>query len=188
MSKKTDETAPLEQEPKIKAAQEQPDEVPAQEASVPAEELEQMAKRADSLEKELLACKDQHLRLAAEYDNFRKRSQKEKETIYQEAQAATVLKLLPVYDNLERALLQPTEDEAFRKGIELTMNQCREIFEKLGVAEIPALNAPFDPDRHNAVMHVEDPSVGENTVVEVLQKGFTLGERVIRVAMVKVAN
>ena len=93
-----------------------------------------------------------------------------------------------MYDNLERALKQPCGDEAYAKGVEMTMNQLKEVFSKLGITEIPALGEPFDPNVHNAVMHVEDDSVGENTIVEVFQAGFKNGEKVIRFAMVKVAN
>ena len=131
---------------------------------------------------------DSYLRLAADYDNFRKRTAKEKEQSYSNGKADAVEKLLPVYDNLERALNQPTEDEAYKKGVEMTMNQLKEVFSKLDIEEIPALNQPFDPNLHNAVMHVEDDSVEENTVVEVFQAGFRTGEKVIRFSMVKVAN
>lgn len=131
---------------------------------------------------------DKFLRLAAEYDNFRKRTQKEKEGIWAEAKGDTALAFLPVYDNLERALKQETADEAYKKGVEMTMNQLKEVLAKLGITEIPALGQPFDPNRHNAVMHVEDEALGESTVCEVFQPGFTLGEKVVRFAMVKVAN
>jgi len=131
---------------------------------------------------------DQFLRLAAEYDNFRKRSQKEKEAIWQEATAQTVVQLLPIYDNLARALQQGTEDADFLKGVEMTMGQMEKVFEKLGVAKIDSLGEVFDPERHNAVMHIEDEAAGENTIVEVFEEGFMLGEKVIRFAMVKVAN
>ena len=142
----------------------------------------------DALRKALADKEDQYLRLAAEYDNFRKRSQKEKEGIYQGAKSDAVAAFLPVYDNLDRALKQETADEAYKKGVEMTMAGLKEILSKLGVEEIPALGETFDPALHNAVMHVEDESAGENTVVEVFQTGFKLGEKVIRFAMVKVAN
>ncbi len=131
---------------------------------------------------------DQFLRLAAEYDNFRRRSQKEKESIWADAKAETALTFLPVYDNLERALKQECTDAAYAKGVEMTMTGLKEVLNKLGIEEIPALGQPFDPNIHNAVMHTEDPDVGENTIVEVFQTGFTAGEKVIRFAMVKVAN
>ena len=110
------------------------------------------------------------------------------ESIWAQAKADTAVAFLPVYDNLERALKQPTADEAYKKGVEMTMNQLKEIFSKLGITEIPAQGEPFDPNLHNAVMHVEDESLGENVVAEVFQAGFMLGEKVIRFAMVKVAN
>ena len=121
-------------------------------------------------------------------DTFRKRSQKERDGLYADIKADTLLKFLPVYDNLERALSTPTSDEAYRKGVEMTMVQFNQTLEKLGITEIPALGEKFDPNVHNAVMHVEDESLGENEVVEVFQKGFKLNDKVIRFAMVKVAN
>ncbi len=134
------------------------------------------------------AQEDKYARLCAEYDNFRRRSQKEKEGTYADATADTVKALLPVYDNLERALKQDTADEAFKKGVEMTMAGLRKALEGLGVTEIDAVGRPFDPNVHNAVMHIEDENLGENTVAEVFQTGFMLGEKVIRFAMVKVAN
>lgn len=131
---------------------------------------------------------DSYLRLAAEYDNFRKRSQREKDSLYTEIRAETVGKFLPVYDNLERALKQETADEAFKKGVEMTMTQLTGIFEKLGVTAFGEAGEQFDPAAHNAVMHCEDENAGENTIVEVFQKGFRVGDKVIRFAMVKVAN
>ena len=142
----------------------------------------------DQAKADLAKEHDNYLRLAAEYDNFRKRSQKEKDNLYTEIKAETVEKFLPVYDNLERALKQETADEAFKKGVEMTMTQLREILTKLGISEIPALGESFDPNLHNAVMHVEDEAAGENTIVDVFQAGFKLGDKVIRFAMVKVAN
>ena len=160
---------------------ETPETVPAPEEAPAQPELE-------ALKAELAAKEDQYLRLAAEYDNFRKRSIKEKESAWSDAKGDTAAAFLPVYDNLERALKQPCGDEAYAKGVEMTRNQLKEVFSKLGITEIPALGEPFDPNVHNAVMHVEDDSVGENTIVEVFQAGFKNGEKVIRFAMVKVAN
>ena len=137
---------------------------------------------------EQMVSKDQFLRLAAEYDNYRKRTAKEKESLWTDAKADTVQAFLPVYDNLERALKQDTADEAFKKGVEMTMNQLKEVFARLGVTEIEAEGKPFDPNLHNAVMHIEDENLGENTVAQVFQAGFMLGEKVIRFAMVQVAN
>ena len=142
----------------------------------------------ETLKASLAAQEDKYLRLAAEYDNFRKRSQKEKEALWSDAKADTVSAFLPVYDNLERAMKQETADEAYKKGVEMTMNQLTEVLKKLGVEVIEAQGQPFDPALHNAVMHIEDENFGENTVAEVFQSGFKLGEKVIRFAMVKVAN
>ena len=149
---------------------------------------EQMEKM-EALAAQLAAQQDKFLRLAAEYDNYRKRTAKEKEAIYADAKIDTVTALLPVYDNLERGLAQyGAEDSPHRKGLEMIFAQFKESLAKLGVTAIDAVGQPFDPEKHNAVMHVEDESVGENTVVEVLQQGFTLGDRVLRFAIVKVAN
>lgn len=137
---------------------------------------------------EQVVPKDQFLRLAAEYDNYRKRTAKEKEGLWTDAKADTVQAFLPVYDNLERAMKQETSDEAYKKGVEMTMNQLKEVFAKLGVTEIEAEGKPFDPNLHNAVMHIEDENLGENTVAQVFQAGFVLGDKVIRFAMVQVAN
>ncbi len=132
--------------------------------------------------------KEKFLRLAAEYDNFRKRSQKEREALYADVRADTIAKILPVYDNLARALKQETADAAFYKGVEMTMAQLKEIFEKLGIKEIEALGKTFDPAYHNAVMHVDDDSFGESEIVEEFEKGFIMGEKIIRFSVVKVAN
>ena len=131
---------------------------------------------------------DAHLRLAAEYDNFRKRSQKEKDASYTNGKADTIAKLLPVYDNLERAMNQPTEDAAYKKGVELTMQGLLKIFGDLGVEVYGETGDEFDPNLHNAVMHIESEDLGENTISQVFQKGFKSGEKVIRFAMVQVAN
>ena len=131
---------------------------------------------------------DAHLRLAADYDNFRKRSIKEKEQSYGNGKADAVEKLLPVYDNLERALNQPTEDAAYKKGVEMTMTQLVNIFNGLGVEIFGEAGETFDPNIHNAVMHTEDDTVAENTITQVFQKGFKLGEKIVRFAMVQVAN
>ncbi len=154
-----------------------------------AELLEAMTREAHKLAEELATEKEKYLRVMAEYDNFRKRSQKERENIYADVRADTITKILPVFDNLERALKQETADEAYRKGVEMTMNQLKEILEKFGVAEIDAKPGDkFDPAVHNAVMHVEDDAQGEGVVVEEFQKGFRLGDKVIRCSVVKVAN
>ena len=151
------------------------------EASPPPEELEGLRKALEEKE-------GQYLRLAAEYDNFRKRSQKEKDNLYTEIRAETVGKFLPVYDNLERALNQPTVDEAYKKGVEMTMGGLIEVMEKLGVQAFGDVGDTFDPNMHNAVMHCEDENLGENVLAEVFQKGFRVGDKVVRFAMVRVAN
>lgn len=132
---------------------------------------------------------DRYLRMAAEYDNFRKRSRAERDSVHAEAVAYTVKALLATVDNLSRALAQPTEDAAYKQGIEMTYNQMMESFQSLGVTEIVSEpGTVFDPNLHNAVMHIDDDSFGENVIAEVFQKGFQLGDKVIRHAMVKVAN
>ena len=134
------------------------------------------------------AERDAHLRVAAEFDNFRKRTIKEKEASYGNGKADAVAKILPIYDNLERALNQPTEDAAYKKGVEMTMNELLKIFTGLGVEVFGAPGDAFDPNLHNAVMHIDDENLGENVVSQVFQKGFKIGEKVVRFAMVQVAN
>ena len=136
----------------------------------------------------LAEAADKYLRLAAEYDNYRKRTAKEKDAAWTEAKAQTVAAFLPVFDNLERALKQDTADEAYKKGVELTMKGLQDALTGLGVEMIRALGETFDPNRHNAVMHCDDPEAGENTIVEVFQQGFACGYKVIRFSMVRVAN
>lgn len=156
-----------------------------------AAEPEAKEEKAEEVQAEVVEVKipdDRYLRLMAEYDNYRKRSQKEKEGLYETVKADTASKFLPVYDNLVRALSQPTEDEACRKGVEMIMNQFNSTLEKLGITKIESLGQSFDPTLHNAVMHVDDEEKGENEIVEVFQEGFKLGDKVIRFAMVKVAN
>lgn len=150
------------------------------------EQPEQTAE--EKLQAERREQEDKYLRLLAEYDNYRKRSQKEKENAWVTAKAETAKEFLPVYDNLERALKQETADEAYAKGVQMTMNQLKAVLEKLGIEEIPALGEVFDPALHDAVMHIEDETLGENTVAEVFQAGFKSGDKIIRHAMVKVAN
>ncbi len=152
-----------------------------------AKDKEEMSKE-EALKAELNCERDKYLRLAAEYDNYRKRSQKEREALFTDVKAETLHQILPVYDNLERALKMKCEDEAFYKGIEMTMNQLLDIFQKMGLTMIPALGEKFDPTIHNAVMHEENENVGENTIVEEFQKGFKMGDKVIRFSVVKVAN
>ena len=134
------------------------------------------------------AERDAHLRLAAEYDNFRKRTVKEKEASYGNGKADAVAKMLPVYDNLERALNQETSDAAYKKGVEMTMNELVKIFTSLGVEIFGNVGDEFDPNLHNAVMHVDSEELGENVIAQVFQKGFKIGDKVVRFAMVQVAN
>lgn len=157
------------------------------EADASKPEKEQRAEKTSAAD-ELAVLNDKYLRICAEYDNFRKRSQRERDGLYAEIKAETLKKFLPVYDNLVRALDQPTSDEAYRRGVEMIMSQFNTTMEKLGVSEIESLGCKFDPSLHNAVMHVDDEEKGENEIVEVFQKGFKMGDKVIRFAMVKVAN
>lgn len=149
---------------------------------------EKKEEKKPDLKAEMDTLNDKYLRICAEYDNFRKRSQKEKDDLYTVIKAETVGKFLPVYDNLERALAQETADEAYKKGVEMTMNQLVKVMEGLGVTSFGEIGEAFDPARHNAVMHVEEEGLGDNVIAEVFQKGFLVGEKVIRFAMVKVAN
>ena len=134
------------------------------------------------------AERDAHLRIAAEYDNFRKRTIKEKEASYGNGKADAVAKILPIYDNLERALNQETTDVAYKKGVELTMNELLKIFGNLGVEVFGNVGDEFDPNLHNAVMHIENEELPENSLSAVFQKGFKIGDKVVRFAMVQVAN
>lgn len=159
------------------AGDETKDQQPAAEETVPAAETEKQP-----------AESERYLRLMAEFDNYKKRSVKERESIYTDVRVDTVSRFLPVYDNLERALRAETADEAYKKGVEMTFNQLMDVFGKLGVEPIESVGKPFDPNLYNAVMHVEDPDRGENEIVEEFQKGFKIGDKVIRFSMVKVAN
>lgn len=151
-------------------------------------ELDTVKAELDALKAEKDELYDKYLRTLAEYDNFRKRSQREKDAIYGDATAEAVKKLLPVLDNFERALNYECKDEEFKKGISLIQNTLIEVFDNLGVKEIPAMDAQFDPNLHEAVMHLDNPAYGENIVTDVYRKGYTLGDKVIRHSMVVVAN
>ena len=199
MSKKQQTEAAEAKQEKTEAAAEETAKEAAEEKTEAAPEAEQAPAEAKAEEKTeeaaeqpkdaaLAAMNDKYLRLCAEYDNFRKRSQKEKDALYDDIKANTLKSFLPVYDNLVRALNQPTEDEAYKKGVEMIMAQFRATMEKLGVTPMECLGQKFDPAFHNAVMHVEDKEKGESEIVEVFQQGFMLGDKVIRFAMVKVAN
>ena len=144
---------------------------------------------AELAAKQLESVKDQFVRLTAEYDNYRKRTAKEKDSLYQDAKADTIKEFLAVYDNLERAVsTEGDEDSPHKKGLEMIFHQYQEILKKLGVTEIEAQGAPFDPEKHNAVMHIDDENFGENVVSQVFQAGFMLGDKVLRHAIVQVAN
>ena len=180
MSSKKKDAAPAEEAP-----------VEAETAAEPSAEdvkTDPASAELEELKTALAAEKEKYLRLFAEYDNFRKRSSRERDNIYADVKADTLSKLLPIYDNLERALKQETSDEAYRKGVEMTMNQFTETLKVLGVEAIPALGETFDPTVHNAVMHTEDSEKGAGEIVQEFQKGFRMGERVIRFSMVQVAN
>ena len=163
-----------------------------EETPTPEEELEETAveaaPEANPWEEKFNAEHDARLRVAAEYDNFRKRAVKEKDAAYGNGKADAVAKILPIYDNLERALNQPTEDAAFKKGVEMTMTELTKILNGLGVEIFGEVGDGFDPNLHNAVMHTQDESLGENVIAQVFQKGFKIGEKVVRFAMVQVAN
>ena len=167
-----------------------PQEEVKEETVQPEEAAEQVqeAPQVDPWEEKYNAEHDSYLRLAADYDNFRKRTAKEKDQLYASGKADAVEKLLPVYDNLERALNQPTEDAAYKKGVEMTMTQLVSILNGLGVEIYGQIGETFDPNIHNAVMHTEDETAEENTITQVFQKGFKMGEKIVRFAMVQVAN
>ena len=177
--KKEPEQKPETQEQPPEAAQ--PEEA-KQEAAPQETELEK-------LQKEFEEHKQQHRRVLAEYDNFRKRSQNEKNAIYNNAVSDTVQAILPIADNIERALSQENASaEDMKKGVEMIENQIKACFEKLGLEEMGQVGETFDPNLHNAVAHIEDESLGENVIAAVYQKGYKLGDRVVRHAMVQVAN
>ena len=179
-----EEVQPKAEEPK---QEEKPAEAPKKEEK-PAKEPKAKAEKEPDLKTQLAAEKDKYLRLLAEYDNFRRRSQKEKENIYTDVRGETLKKFLPVYDSLYRALMQTAEDDPARKGLEMIMTQYENALTQLGVSLIEAVGQPFDANFHNAVMHVEDESVGENIVVEEFEKGFKIGDKVLRYSVGKVAN
>ena len=160
----------------------------AEKVEGPAVQEPEKAPEVNPFEEKYNAEHDSYLRLAADYDNYRKRTAKEKEQSYSNGKADTILKLLPIYDNLERAMSQDTEDAAYKKGVEMTMTELVKIFTGLGVEIFGEAGEHFDPSLHNAVMHTEDDRVGESTITQVFQKGFKLGEKIGRFAMVQVAN
>ena len=150
-------------------------------------EIADKDKKLEFKEKEIKSLNDKYLRMMAEYDNFRKRSAKEKESTYADAYADAIATVLPVFDNLEKAS-EYSDAEAVKKGVQMTLKGVQDSFEKLGIEAFGKAGEKFDPNRHNAVMHIDDESLEEGVIVEVFQKGFAKGDKVIRYAMVKVAN
>ena len=180
--------AEVKEETKAAPEAEQKPDKKAEKKSEKAEKKSEKAPTKKSLEEELAAGRDKYLRLLAEYDNFRRRSAKERENIYTDVRCETLKKFLPVYDSLSRALAQTPEDDACRKGLEMIMTQYEKSLEQLGVVMIEAVGQPFDANLHNAVMHIEDENYGENVIVEEFEKGFKIGDKILRYSMVKVAN
>lgn len=199
MSKKKHEMEPEQELPveDLKAEAEQAaeqtaeqnaEQTPAEPETAAAEPETEAAPQQPDTAQQLKAAEDRYMRLAAEYDNFRKRSARERDALFADVRSDTVVKFLPVYDNLLRAIAMTPEGDPGRKGIEMTLTQFETVLTKLGVTPIEALGQSFDPALHNAVMHTEDPEQGESIVVEEFEKGFKMGDKVIRFSMVKVAN
>lgn len=199
MSKKKHELEPEQELPveDLKAEAEQAaeqtaeqnaEQTPAEPETAAAEPETEAAPQQPDTAQQLKAAEDRYMRLAAEYDNFRKRSARERDALFADVRSDTVVKFLPVYDNLLRAIAMTPEGDPGRKGIEMTLTQFETVLTKLGVTPIEALGQSFDPALHNAVMHTEDPEQGESVVVEEFEKGFKMGDKVIRFSMVKVAN
>lgn len=183
MSEKVKHESELQEEAQTEAQPEAQDSAAEQPAEQASEKTE-----AALLKEQLEAANDRLLRTTAEYDNFRKRSQREKEAIYPQATAATVAQFVPILDTFDRALSAPCTDQEFKKGVEMILTNFKEVLGKLGVEEFGAVGDLFDPEQHNAVMHIEDDSVETSVIVDVFQKGYRMGERIVRHAMVKVAN
>ena len=184
-----EDTAPQEQAQGAEAGEQEKQEAAGAETPETFTLTREQMEKMEGLAGQLSALNDQHLRLMAEYDNYRKRTQKEKESIYQDAKADTIGKFLEVYDNLERAVSQEgDEDNVHKKGMTMIFHELQGILEKLGVTVVDPVGQPFDPEKHNAVLHIEDENLGENVVSQVFQKGFLLGDKVIRFATVVVAN
>lgn len=161
-----------------------------QEASEKAEEIpkEEEQSEEEKLKAELLEQKDKYLRVMAEYDNFRKRTAKERLELISTAKADAITQILPVIDNFERALSAQTQDETYKAGIEMIFKQLGDVLKNLGIEEINPLGETFDPNVANAVNQIEDENLGENEVAQVFQKGYRIGDKVLRYAMVVVAN
>lgn len=163
-------------------------ETPETEATAEATPETPEKSEAEKLQEQVDTLNERLLRTMAEYDNFRRRSQREKESIYPQATAAAVAQFVPILDTFDRALGSPCTDEDFKKGVEMILANFKEVLKKLGVEEFAEVGDAFDPEMHNAVMHVEDDSMEAGVIAEVFQKGYRLGERIVRHAMVKVAN
>ena len=186
MTKKTDEK--INEEAKEEVAEEVKEETQAAEEEKASKEAAESSGAESELEKKCRDLNEKYMRTLAEYDNYRKRTIKEKESIYPEAKAVVVEKFLAVADNLERALASAEEKGGFYEGVLMVKKQMDECLASLGVEEIKAVGEAFDPSIHNAVMHVEDENFGENIVAEEFQKGYRIGDRIVRHSMVKVAN
>lgn len=186
MAKKPKCGAPQE-EKAVQETDEQTEQA-TQDVAESTEPIQQEAEVVDPLQAQVEQLSDKLMRTLAEYDNYRKRSQKERMEIYPEAVAGAVTKLLPVLDNFERAMEVQCTDTEFKKGIDMIFASFQEFLKSVNVEEISAQGSPFDPNLHNAVMHIEDDSLEENMVAAVLQKGYKMGDRVLRHAMVQVAN
>ena len=181
MSKKKEQTEPIQEE----TLQEETEQEQTEQESQDVQEQTEQPSELDAMKDSMAQQEDRFLRLAAEYDNYRKRTAKEKESIWTEAKADTAGAFLPVYDNLERALKQDTADEAYKKGVEMTMNQLKEVLTKLGITEIPALGQPFDPNLHNCIGMTSVEGFESGQITLVMQRGYSLNGRVIRPAMVQ---
>ncbi len=180
--KKTKKT---ENEPEVK---EEPTAAPEEETAETQTETETAADETEKFKKELADANDKWLRTMAEYENFRKRSQKEKEAIYTDSKSDIAAKLLPVLDNFERAAASTEDFESYKKGIEMTVKQLLDVFTSMGIESFGEKGEEFDPNIHNGVMHIDDEELPENSIAEVFMKGYKTGDKVIRHATVKVAN
>lgn len=177
------------EQPEMPGAEQKPQEDQPKEEEIPTADVIDTipALKAENakLQKQVAEASDKYLRMIAEYDNYRKRAQKERDGIYADAFSDVLVQILPIVDNLERAAQFSAQAEV-AEGVQMTLKQCREVLEKLGVTEIETKT--FDPNLHNAVMHIEDASYGESEIVEVFQKGYRRQDKILRYAMVKVAN
>lgn len=186
-AKQAEQAADTQKEKEFNAAEQPQAETPGTDSGDA--QLKKLQEQLEQSSAELEKQKDLLLRTAAEYDNYRKRTEREKTMVYTDATADTIEKVLPVCDNLERALAQQGGSaEDLRKGVEMVLGQLNGALSKMGVAVIGLQGEPFNPEIHNAVSHIEDANLGENVVAEVLQKGYRIGERIIRHAIVQVAN